>query len=190
MIHRTLIGTISLFLLSATAGAESPADSFAYVDVSIDGDGRVTDAVVVGAPIYLEGPLQEWVGSVAFEPARIGGKAVSSSNSVTVSYSLVPVDDGYQLEVTDYSQGPRPLEQKAPKYPRINLDIRRQGWVLGELAVAPSGKVTDVRVLESSHPSFEKAAIHAWRKWNFKAPTVDGEAVASTVEQRIEFALE
>lgn len=190
MFLKTIIGTVILFFLGATALAESAADSFAYVDVSIDRDGRVADAVVVGAPDFVENPLRQWVSSVTFEPARVDGKPVNSSSSVTVSYSLVPVDQGYQLKVTDYSQGPRPLEQKAPKYPRINLDIRRQGWVSAELDVAPSGKVTDVRVLESSHSSFEKAAIHAWRKWKFKVPTVGGEAVPSTVEQRVTFALE
>jgi protein TonB len=54
-----------------------------------------------------------------------------------------------------------------------------QGEVLLDVLVAPDGKVSDVRLKQSSGSSLlDRTAIETVRKWRFTPATVDGEPVA------------
>lgn len=64
----------------------------------------------------------------------------------------------------------------------------REGWVRRRFTVQPDGKASDIRVVESSHRSFEKQARRAISYWRFKPETVNGQAVATEVTQEIAFA--
>lgn len=67
-----------------------------------------------------------------------------------------------------------------PVYPRRALEMDLEGWVLVEFDVTSEGTVTNARVVESSHPLFEKAAVDTALKFRFKAQVVDGVARPTT----------
>jgi len=72
------------------------------------------------------------------------------------------------------------LTYVSPVYPAVMLAREVEGWVLVEFDVTSMGIVANVRVVESSHPGFERSAIRAARKSRFKPHVIDGEPMAST----------
>ncbi len=184
--HKPLLAVALLLLMSASAHAQSGA----WLDIALDEQGVVTEAVVVGdVHPALVGPLRDWVTRQPFTPAEADGQAVPSTTSVWATYTLVEVDDGYELKVLGYQSCPRPIRQKEPSYPRGELLAGKQGWVNLGFTVQPDGKPSDIRVVESSHRNFEKPALRAIAKWRFKPKTVNGQAVATEVTQKIDFEL-
>lgn len=186
LISNPLLAGVSLLLMASLAHAESGA----WLDIALDEHGAVTEAVVVGDvhPALVD-PLRDWVTRQAFTPAEVEGRAVPSTTSVWATYTLVEFDDGYELQVVGYDSCPRPTHQAEPAYPRGELLAGKEGWVNLGFTVQPDGKPSDIRVVESSHRNFEKAALRAIAKWRFKPKTVNGQAVATDVTQKIEFEL-
>lgn len=178
-----------LVLLLAAAAAH--AEYIAYFDISLDEKGQVTTAVPASEihPALVH-PLRDRVMNLAFEAATVDGKAVPSTTAVWLSYMLDEVDDGYELRVLKHFSGPRPIRKEEPVYPRSALMGEQEGWVRFSMTVEASGKVSDVKVLDSSSWVFEKAAVGAARKWRFQPNTVDGKPIATEVVQLIEFKLE
>ena len=81
-----------------------------------------------------------------------------------------------------------PLVRVKPAYPRGALVAGRSGQVELLVCVDEKGVVADVAVL-SSRPKgvFDKVAIEAVRKWQFKPRIVDGKAVGQVGVQGIDF---
>ena len=67
-----------------------------------------------------------------------------------------------------------------PVYPQQAIEQRVEGVVVLELAVAPDGKVTDVRVIESV-PGLDGAATDAARQWEYAPPRQPGVTVTARV---------
>ena len=178
-----------LVLLLAAAAAHT--GNTAYFDVSLDEEGQVTAAVPASEihPALLQ-PLRDWVTNLTFEAATVDGKAVPSTTSVRLSYALDEVDDGYELQVLEHFNGPRPVRKEEPAYPRNALLTGQEGWVKLGLKLEPSGKVSDVKVLDSSSWAFEKVAVRAARNWRFQPNTVDGKPIPAELVQVIEFKLD
>ncbi len=182
-----LMAGVTLLLIASLAHGESSA----WLDIALDEQGAVTEAVVVDDvhPALVE-PLRDWVSRQAFTPAEVEGRTVPSTTSVWATFTLVEVDGGYELQVLGYDSGPRPIHKEAPDYPYNELLAGKQGWVNLSFTVQPDGKTSDIRVVESSHRNFQKPAQRAVAKWRFKPNTVDGQAVATEVTQEIEFEIE
>jgi TonB family protein len=56
-----------------------------------------------------------------------------------------------------------------PVYPAIARSARVQGIVIVDVAVQPSGRVSDARIIKSI-PLFDQAALEALRLWQFEPP--------------------
>jgi protein TonB len=79
----------------------------------------------------------------------------------------------------------------APLYPANARARNQEGYVTVQFDVSADGVVENVRVLESSHPVFEKPAVQAAYRFRFKPRIVDGEALASYgVKNRFRYELE
>ena len=83
---------------------------------------------------------------------------------------------------------PRKLNHVPPVYPPIARAARREGTVILEATIAADGRVTNVRVLQSS-PLFDEAAIDAVRQWRYTTPTLNGVPVAVTMTVVVRFGL-
>jgi TonB family protein len=81
-----------------------------------------------------------------------------------------------------------PLGSNPPEYPAAAVaQGLSQGYVNVELTVTRTGSTRDVRVLESSAPVFESAAVQAAESFKYKPRVVDGEPVETVVRERVEF---
>lgn len=85
----------------------------------------------------------------------------------------------------------RPVSRPAPRYPSAARRNRTEGFVRVRLRVDPDGRVEDVVVVESEPPGvFDRVALEAARRYRFEPATRNGQAVESTLEQRIVFRLQ
>lgn len=84
---------------------------------------------------------------------------------------------------------PRLLEGPLPAYP---LSLRRtgnDGSVVATFMVTKEGEVRAIRIDESSHPDFEKAAVEVLPQWRFRPATADGKPVAVRMRQTLVFSM-
>ena len=84
---------------------------------------------------------------------------------------------------------PRLLSQAQPEYPETARRIREQGLVLLQAVIGTSGTVEDLRVLSSTSPLFEDAALRAVRLWRYRPATLAGRAVRVYLTVTIRFTL-
>jgi protein TonB len=100
-------------------------------------------------------------------------------------------DDGLWRGLDIYVTGDRdlfPLVRDQAAYPEeAVMRGLSQGYVDVEFTVTRTGSTRDVKVVESSTPVFESAAIQAAESFRYKPRLVDGEPVEVVVRDRIEF---
>lgn len=115
----------------------------------------------------------------AFDPPPTPPRTERDSGddiSVTVRpASPAPPRNGHDTMEIRTSDGPLvAIMRVQPEYP-VNMTQRGlEGWVLVEFDVLSDGNVSNVRILESSHPGFEDASRRAAQRFRFKARVVDG----------------
>ena len=84
-----------------------------------------------------------------------------------------------------------PIVKVAPVYPMRARQRRLEGYVIVEFVVTSNGGVRDVRVVESSSPLFDQAAVDAALKFKYRPRVVDGTPIeVAGVQNRITFKLD
>ncbi len=85
---------------------------------------------------------------------------------------------------------PRPLNQPPMSYPARAKAGGVTGYVLLSVLIGPTGRVEQVRVLESQ-PSgvFDEVALAGVRQWTFEPASYKGENVRVWARQRVRFDL-
>lgn len=84
-----------------------------------------------------------------------------------------------------------PISSVRPRYPRSAATRKIEGWVELIFVINGNGRVSNVRVLDSSPRGvFEDAAVHAMSRWLYNAYYVNGEKVAREATQLFRFKLE
>lgn len=87
-------------------------------------------------------------------------------------------------------KAPRLLHKVTPTYPPAASAMGLTGRVVVELVINEYGRVERARVLTSSNPIFENAALSAVRKWTFSRPTDRaGQVVACYLTVVVSFRL-
>lgn len=96
---------------------------------------------------------------------------------ISCSPALLADENGAQA-VEHRGTYAKPVKRTAPRYPMLELDRRRQGWVDVNFVVTDEGKVIDP-VVENSSGShrFESAALRTVEDWLYEPATWDGEPV-------------
>jgi protein TonB len=83
-----------------------------------------------------------------------------------------------------------PLFRIDPDYPRKAARARKEGWVKIEFTISEHGTVIDPVVVEARpRRTFNRSALTAIRKWQFKPKLSDGKPVSRRASQVIEFNL-
>jgi TonB family protein len=85
-------------------------------------------------------------------------------------------------------KAPKQIKRVSPEYPVAALTARQQGVVILEATIAPSGKISDVKVLRSIAP-FDAAAVDAVRQWEYEPTILDEVAVPVMTSIAVEFKL-
>lgn len=87
-------------------------------------------------------------------------------------------------------ENPSPIKTVRPEYPR---DLKKDG-ISGLAAIScvidEEGKVIGAKVVKSTHPGFERAALEAIERWRFKPGKVAGTAVKVRVTIPFRFNVE
>lgn len=83
-----------------------------------------------------------------------------------------------------------PIVKVAPQYPRQALKRKLEGEVVLEYTVTKQGSVKNAKVLFSTDPVFNKAAVESALRYKYKPRVVDGQAIeVAGVRTRIKFRL-
>lgn len=83
-----------------------------------------------------------------------------------------------------------PLNEVLPEYPQAALQRNIEGHVKLAFTITPQGRVTNIRVVESSPPNvFDRSARQAAARWRFAPRTEAGLAVEREAVKTLEFRL-
>jgi len=91
------------------------------------------------------------------------------------------------LGIRELDQVPKAKRRAAPKYPAVLRHLNVEGNVVVEFEIAPTGKVVEAHVVQSSNSGFEMAALQAVQTWEFEPGLKDGRAVSTKVTQQMQF---
>ncbi|MDQ6646251.1 MAG: TonB family protein [Pseudomonadota bacterium] len=82
------------------------------------------------------------------------------------------------------------LKAVGARYPTAAMRARQAGWVVVSFTVDADGSTRDVKVVDAKpRHVFDRSAIDAVERYEFKPAMKNGTAVSSTKQQRIEFKL-
>ena len=113
------------------------------------------------------------------ERARLSDR-ITAAGFDQPSYPSDCVGDGHSRrgEARPWDIDARPIERRAPSYPRQAQGARLDGIVLVEFDIDAAGQAEDIEVLYSvPHSIFGEAAARAVRRWRYEPATRDGAAV-------------
>lgn len=96
---------------------------------------------------------------------------------------------GEIFDVSQLDQKPRMSRAVSPDYPNKMFEAGITGNVTVEFVIDAAGKVTDARILRSSHPEFEAPTLTAVSKWQFDPGQKNGRLVNTRATQLIKFNL-
>jgi protein TonB len=82
------------------------------------------------------------------------------------------------------------IRQVNPRYPTAAMRANQEGWVDVEMTVGADGAVGNVSVVDAQPKHvFDRSAIDAVSKWEFKPASRNGEAISVTLRRRLQFNL-
>ncbi len=88
------------------------------------------------------------------------------------------------------SQEQQPLYRVPPKYPMSKAQSMKDGSVVMEFEVTPSGFVNNIAVVSSEGgTAFEKEAVKAVEKWRYAPKFENGQAIAATTRVQLDFKI-
>ncbi|HTH46832.1 MAG TPA: TonB family protein [Candidatus Limnocylindria bacterium] len=87
-------------------------------------------------------------------------------------------------------RAPRVVAQTAPHYPREMQNLAISAEVVVEFIVDTTGAVQSARIVSSTHPGFDRAALDGVRRWKFRPGLKDGRKVNTRMLQPIRFSLD
>ena len=85
---------------------------------------------------------------------------------------------------------PRKLKHVTPRYPDIAARANIRGVVVLECQVSAQGSVTEIKILRSSNPLLDDAAVEAVKQWVYTPTLVDGVPVAVIFTVTVQFNLD
>jgi protein TonB len=97
------------------------------------------------------------------------------------------VEPDIPLPVGGEVKAPVVIRRVTPLYPRTALTIRLNGSVIVECIIDKNGRVRDARVLRSSSPLFDQAAVDAVQQWQFAPGSLHGKAVDTIFDLTVTF---
>ncbi len=125
----------------------------------------------------------EWVACVAPRPSPRPASAMPDALAA-FDADLLPTQ---RRRVGRQIREPRKTHQVAPRYPASAAAARRQGVVVLEMVISPTGCVGDMRVLQSAGLDLDFAAFNAVKEWRYTPTLLDGQAVPVTMTVTVTF---
>lgn len=80
--------------------------------------------------------------------------------------------------------------QTPPHYPEVAINLGWQGRVLLHVKVLENGKISNLKIIQSSgYQILDKAAVMAVKKWQFYPTVINSKAINSIVEVPVNFVI-
>ena len=117
------------------------------------------------------------------------GEGLGAGVSAPAMVMPPPAKPPAQVRVADLPVPPRKIADARPVYPDIARHARREGTVVMEAVLDPTGRVTQLRVIQSV-PLLDQAAVDAVRQWRYTPSTYGGHPVSVLMTITIRFKLE
>lgn len=180
-----LLGAALLVGMGASlrAADPEPAKKNGYtinLEVDVSEQGKAERVVLLNGDDDTNGAMltklaMAMAGRTEFPPRQKDGHAVKYK--VRAPY-FFPIEDD---EGAQANEQPRPVVKDAiqPGYPLAEAKAGEVGGAILELIIGADGKVTSLKTLRASKPSFEQAAVQAVKQWTF-IPAVAGERAVET----------
>lgn len=92
-------------------------------------------------------------------------------------------------KATQLDNAPRVKFQARPVYPFGLRQAGMSGEVLVDFLVDEQGRVSDIRVVRSTHPEFEEPTIRAVSQWKFEPGKRQGRVVRFRMSQQVGFMI-
>lgn len=128
---------------------------------------KAPDAVIADAPSAAlplpDPPASE--AAAADTPSAVGASTLPAP-AAAPTVAALPVVEALEL-----------LSSTQPEFPQTLMRRLRKGELQVEVDVSTEGNVVDARVLSSSNPRLDAAAMSAIRTWQFKPPAQTTSAV-------------
>ncbi|MFT3869639.1 MAG: energy transducer TonB [Nibricoccus sp.] len=119
-----------------------------------------------------------------------GCSAPSSQSSIQPQTAdTAPSFQGDAYNLKDLDAQPIPSNRVQPMYAFALKKAGIEGKVVLGAIVTEEGIITQIRVIEASHPSFAVASIEALKKWRWKPGQKNGRPVACKIEQPFFFTM-
>lgn len=102
-----------------------------------------------------------------------------------------PMDRRFKIVTSMSDADFAPIVRVNPIYPNRARTRGIEGFVVVEYTVNRTGSVANARVVRSTNPVFERAALHAVNRWRYKPRIVNNEAVNVTgIQTKLSFRLD
>jgi TonB family C-terminal domain len=101
--------------------------------------------------------------------------------------STASVEPDAPLLVIGDVKAPVVIHRVTPPYPRTAITIRLNGYAIVECVIDKTGHVRDARVVRSSSPLFDQAAVDAVLQWQFAPGSLHGKAVDTIFDLTVTF---
>jgi protein TonB len=105
-----------------------------------------------------------------------------------VMHAPEPPKTSGPVRAAELPVAPRKVVDVRPVYPEIARTARREGTVILEAVLDPTGSVTQLRVVRSV-PLLDEAAIEAVRQWKYTPSVYYGRPVSVLMTITIRFTL-
>ena len=122
------------------------------------------------------------------EAEQVLGRALSVVRQQRLGAMATTASTGAPLRVGGDIKEPTKIKDVKPVYPADALAAGIQGVVILEAVIAPSGYVSDARVLRSV-PGLDQAAIDSVRQWEFTPTLLNGVPVSVIMTVTVNFTL-
>jgi protein TonB len=118
-----------------------------------------------------------------------GGTGLLSSAATIVVQPPDPPRPGGPVRVAELPVSPRRIGDTRPVYPEIARAARIEGTVIMEAVLDTTGRVTQLRVIQSV-PLLDQAALAAVRQWRYTPSFYGGHPVSVLMTITVRFALQ
>jgi TonB family protein len=101
--------------------------------------------------------------------------------------NIVPVTPDVPLRIIGDVKAPVVIHRVTPLYPKSAIAIHLNGSAIVECIIDKTGHVRDAKMLRSSSPLFNQAAIDAVLQWQFVPGSLHGTAVDTIFDLTVTF---
>lgn len=124
-----------------------------------------------------------------FDPGQLPNPN-GPTNGIPITEIWGPGKPGEKIwDIKDLEKRPESVVQVAPDYPFTAKSQGLEGVVVVRFVVTPAGAVESATIVSSPHSLFSDAALHAVKRWTFRAGMKHGAKVATRMEIPLTFRL-